>query len=686
MTATLDTAAEGSATPADLVGAVAEVVRLLRADRDWSRAMPAILELLGQRLSVCRVYVFQIHELEDGGLGQTCLFDWAAPGLAALATDPRNVDEAFAVDPLFEEWTARRRRGETIHGHTRDLTGYLRQDFEHQRIKSFLSIPIMVNGAWWGHIGFDDCEVERPWTAGERSVLESVAYLIGNAIELSGSSLVMSEASRQAMLRAALDAIVVVDEESRVLEFNPAAEAMFGHTRTAVLGRRLSDCVVLPELHDGGFRSHLAEGESKMMGRRVESFGLRADGSRIPIELTITEIHVAQRRLFVAYIRDLTERRAAEAEVARQRNALHQSEKMSALGSLLAGIAHELNNPLSVVVGRAIMLEEDCRDPQQQDQLRRLREAAERCSRIAQTFLKMARQNPTARRPTRIDQVVRNAQEMVGYAARSSGVEIRLDLQADLPTTEADADQIVQVVVNLMINAIQAMAANDGPRRLTVRTGVDAFRSHLIIEVEDTGPGIPETIMPRIFEPFFTTKDVGFGTGVGLAVSLGMITSHNGSLTAENRPGGGALFRVSLPVERTTTRLAAPGEPGLSPVVPRGLSVLVVDDEPEVSQLIREILERAGHRVEVADNGAVALDKAETGAFDAVLCDLRMPVLDGRKFRAALALRNPSLADRIVFVTGDHFDQGVDAGFVEGCKVIEKPFRAAEVLAALPQA
>ncbi|WP_181699496.1 hybrid sensor histidine kinase/response regulator [Chthonobacter albigriseus] len=670
----------------DLSGAIADVVRLLRSDRDWTARMPEILALLGNRLNVCRVYLFQIHELADGRLGQTCRHDWSAPGLASLAADPRNVDEAFGVDPLFEEWTARRRRGETIHGHTRDLTGYLRDDFEHQRIKSFLSIPIMVNGLWWGHIGFDDCEVERDWTEAERSVLESVAYLIGNAIELSGSSLVMSEASRQAMLNTALDGIVVIDEESRVLEFNPAAEAMFGHDRASVLGRRLSDCIIPHEErehHEAGFRRYLAGGPSRMMGRRVEANGLKADGSLIPVELTITEIHVAHRRLFVAYLRDLTERRAAEAEVARQRNARYQSEKMSALGSLLAGIAHELNNPLSVVVGRAIMLEEDCRDARQMDQIRRLREAAERCARIAQTFLKMARQSPTARRATRLDQVVHTALEMVGYAARSSGVEVVLDLQPNLPATQADSDQIVQVLVNLMINAVQAMGTVDGPRVLTVRTGMDAFLSHLSIEVEDTGPGVPAALTARIFEPFFTTKDVGMGTGVGLAVSQGMIASHNGSLSVENVPGGGARFRVSLPIE-------APLAPALDTAVPPpakapgGLSVLVVDDEPEVADLIREILTRAGHSVDVAENGKAGLRRTEDRRYDAVFCDLRMPELDGRGFRSALARRDPELADRIVFVTGDHFGQGVDAGFVDGCPVIEKPFRATDVLAALP--
>ncbi|WP_181706148.1 hybrid sensor histidine kinase/response regulator [Chthonobacter rhizosphaerae] len=667
-----------------LAAGIADVVRLLRSSRTWTAHMDEILAGLGRRLRVSRVYLFQIHELPGAGLGQTCLFDWAAPGLAPLATDPRNIDEAVSPDPVFADWTERRRRGEAIMGHTRDLTGYLRADFEHQRILSFLSIPIMVNDAWWGHIGFDDCEREREWTAGERSVLQSVAYLIGSAIELSGSSLMMSEASRLAMLRSALDAIVVIDEESCVLEFNPAAEVLFGYRRDDILGRPLVDAIVPPEMrkaHATGFRRYLAGGESRLLGRRVEMEAVTRAGGRIPIELTVTEIRPNQRRLFVAYVRDLTERKAAEAEAARQRNALHQSEKMSALGSLLAGIAHELNNPLSVVVGRAVMLEEDCADDRQRDQLRRLREAAERCSRIAQTFLKMARHNPVSRRAVALDEPIRAALDMVAYAARSSGVTVALELDPGLPAVDADPDQIVQVVVNLAVNAVQAMGSGHGPRLLTVRTASGPEPGEASVLVLDTGPGIPDEVMPRIFEPFFTTKAVGAGTGVGLAVSHAMVSAHGGSLTAGNRPEGGAWFRMTLPAAAPGALAAGSAAPA-RPAAPGGRAVLVVDDEPAVADLLRDILERAGHRVTLAENGEAGLARTSETAFDVVFCDLRMPVMDGRRFRETLAVTQPALARRVVFVTGDHFGSGADAAALDA-PVIEKPFRAADVLAAL---
>ncbi len=668
-----------------LAGVIAEVVRILRGDRDWTARMGDVLALIGRRLAVDRVYVFQIHEVPGVGLGQTCRFDWAGEGLHSLTEDPRNTDEAVSADPLFADWTERRRRGESISGHTRELEGYLREDFEFQRIKSFLSIPIMVNGNWWGHVGVDDCARERDWTGGERSVLESVAFLIGNAIELSGSSLVMSEASRLAMLRAALDGIVVIDEASCVLEFNPAAESMFGMRRADVLGRHIGACIV-PEHHRAahahGFNRYLAGGQSRMLNRRVETEGRRADGSLMPIELTVTEIVVERRRLFVAYVRDLTERKAAEAEAARQRNALYQSEKMSALGSLLAGIAHELNNPLSVVVGRAIMLEEDCEDPRQCDQLRRLREAAERCGRISQTFLKMARQTPSDRRPTRLGEVVLSALEIVGYAARTSGAAVELDLSPDLPEVMADGDQMVQVLVNLTINAVQAMEGADGARRLLVRTRADAATGMVLVEVEDSGPGIPPEVMPRIFEPFFTTKPVGVGTGVGLAVSYGMVAGHGGTLSAENLAAGGARFTMALP---TASKAGADPAPVRDePASASGLAVLVVDDEPEVALLLSDVLARAGHRVTTAESGLEALERTAGQRFDAIFCDLKMPRMDGPSFRQALKQRGDHARVPFVFVTGDHLGN-TPADRLDGCPVIGKPFRPADVLAALPK-
>jgi PAS domain S-box-containing protein len=667
------------ASPAFLI---ADAAMRFRTTRNWRDHIDSIMAQVGQGLGVSRVYLYQVHELEDGGLGQTCQADWAAPGLNSLTSDQRNIKERIIDDdPVWQDWCRRRRRGEMVEVHTRDLTGYLREDFEYQKVKSFLSFPIWVNGSWWGHVGFDDCVKERAWTVAEKSVLRTLGYLIGDAVELSSSSLVMSEATRLAMLNTAPDGIIVVDEAGAVLDFNPAAERIFGLARNAVIGRRVMETLVPRDRRRGFARllRRLQTGRAKRaLGRRTEIELANANGVPVPIELALTEIKHTGRRLFVAYIRDLTLQRKTEAEVARQREELHQSEKMTAFGSLLAGVAHELNNPLSVVVGRAIMLEEDAKDPDLREKLRKLRDAAERCAKVSKTFLAMARQSPAVHAPTSLNNVILSALDLVSYALRSGGVRVRLDLDETLPEVTADADQLVQVFVNLFVNAEHAMRETFEDRVLTVTSG--SLDGAVFADVRDTGQGIKAEVLPRIFEPFFTTKSVGVGTGMGLAVSFGMVAAHGGSIEALPQPAGeGACFRVTLP--RNSNSAVIQKLAGEAPrIEPK--RVLVVDDEPEVVSLLRDILERAGHQVEHAEHGLEALARVSKSSYDAIFCDLRMPGLDGRSLRAKLLADYPGYKNRMIFVTGDLLGSA-QTGDIDGCPVIEKPFHSRAILSGL---
>src|SRR5690606_27194541 len=190
--------------------------------------------------------------------------------------------------------------------------------------------------------------------------------------------------------------------------------------------------------------------------------------TQFPVELAIQEVKAAGRTWFCAYLRDLSELRSAEAEVTRQRERLHQAEKMSALGSLLAGVAHELNNPLSVVVAQSTLLREQAKDPAVQNRAERIHAAAARCGRIVKSFLALVRQQPPMRREVDLNEAVLAALEMTAYGLRSSGIEVERRLDPDLPIIEADADQVGQVVVNLLVNAQQAMADRPTPRRLVV--------------------------------------------------------------------------------------------------------------------------------------------------------------------------------------------------------------------------
>ncbi|WP_280151182.1 response regulator [Piscinibacter sp. XHJ-5] len=376
----------------------------------------------------------------------------------------------------------------------------------------------------------------------------------------------------------------------------------------------------------------------------------------------------------------LTSLLRAEQELARQRESLHQNEKLSALGGLLAGVAHELNNPLAVVVGRAMQLEERAASIGDRAIATRIVQAAERCARIVRTFLAMARRQESLREPTDVNDVIVDALDVLAYTLQSGGVQVQTQLQAGLPHAMADAGQLGQVFLNLFTNAHQAMAATDGPRLLCVRSGLASDGDTLLIEVADTGPGIAPDIAARVFEPFFTTKAVGEGTGVGLSVSLGIVQSHGGSLRLETHGSPGARFVVTLPACRSRQPVHA--LPCRTAAATRGARVLVVDDEREIAEVLRDILVHAGHRVAMAHSGAQALAHLDTHGADLVLTDLKMPGMDGPALYREIRSRHPHLLQRVIAITGDTLGT-VAREFVEATRVpvIDKPFAPQEVLA-----
>ncbi|HET8645950.1 MAG TPA: PAS domain S-box protein, partial [Vicinamibacteria bacterium] len=310
-----------------------------------------------------------------------------------------------------------------------------------------------------------------------------------------------SQAAQWAIVNAALDAVVTIDERGRIVDFNPAAEAAFGFARAEVVGRSLAETIVPDEfraVHQQGLARYVAGGAPRVLGRRIEISARRKDGSTIPVELAITEVTVEGRRLFTAYLRDLSARKAAEAELERQREVLHQREKMAALGSLLAGVAHELNNPLSIVVGQAQFLLETAADAEASARAGKIQSAAERCVRIVRTFLAMARNQEPGRHEVDLNEVVGRTLALLDYGLRTAGVAVRLDLAADLPPVLADADQLQNVVANILINAQQALQEHAEPRVVAVTTRAEP--GDLVrLAVADNGPGVPDLVRPRIF-------------------------------------------------------------------------------------------------------------------------------------------------------------------------------------------
>jgi len=325
-----------------------------------------------------------------------------------------------------------------------------------------------------------------------------------------------------------------------------------------------------------------------------------------------------------------------------------------------------------VVVARAIMLEEESY-PAAQAAASKIRIAAERCARIVRTFLAMARQQPPERGAVMITDVVSAALDITAYTVRTSSIDVTLDLAQDIPPILADADQLHQVLLNLIINAQQVLQDWPAPRRICVSGRFDSATDRVLITVADNGPGIPEHLRGRIFEPYFTTKPTGMGTGVGLAVSFGIVEAHGGKLTLDCPADGGAVFTIELPVYAADTAGADAGASREASASPR--RILVVDDEPEIRETLAEILSGAQHNVITAGSGREALERMEAEHYDVILTDIRMPDLDGRSLYQEIEQRWPEQAGRVVFVTGDTLASTLHEFATEcGRPVIEKPF------------
>ncbi|MEJ6783374.1 PAS domain S-box protein [Aminobacter sp. Piv2-1] len=672
-----------SGTPSPTLVA-AQIVRRLRQAPDWQLEIDRILECLAAAFAGHRAILFRLRDLPGQGFAQSIAAYWVDPNIDEIAAPPTTINQAIVdSDPLLERLAEEGRQGKMFAGLTRDLTGFLRTDFENQHIKSFLSVALSAHGHLWGTLAVNDCVMEREWTDDEVAALEIIAAALGDAVERSQSEYHVSEIIRRTMLQSSLDAIMVIDETGSIIEFNPAAEKMYGWSRDEILGKDLLDTVI-PSYYRKGYcngADYMAGRGAPMVGQRLETVTQNAAGEIIPIELTANEMRLADRRLFFGSIRDLREKHRAEEEINRQRERLHQNEKMAAMGSLLAGVSHELNNPLAVVVAQSTLLHEFASDTQTKLRAEKVRAAAERCGRIVKSFLGMVRLHPTTQAETDLNQVVRAALEVTAYGARSSGIGIDTEFAAGPLMVMADADHMTQVAANFLVNSQHALAGISGDRIIQVRT----FRTAgggAGFSVEDSGPGIAEEIRGRVFESYFTTKPIGVGTGIGLSISKSIVDRHNGRIWFEPAEPTGARFLVELPAmgaDRYAIAESAPKSSGLRHAV-------IIDDEPDVAGSLSDILELMGVKARIVSTWTSMADALGEGAVDIVFSDLRMPDRSGITILREIVAKRPEMAQRFVLVTGDLIGAKAEIEQLPASlrpHILEKPFSTFDVRSAL---
>lgn len=414
---------------------------------------------------------------------------------------------------------------------------------------------------------------------------------------------------------------------------------------------------------------------------RIDDFEftcIRADGTPFPASISARLIEYRNEDVMVTSILDLSHEIEMQRKLAEQREHIFQAEKMSALGELLAGVAHELNNPLSVVVGHALMLSDEDIAPETLRRVEKISEAAERCAKIVKSFLAMARQQPTRLVPIDMTDTLELAINALRNGADELATEIETDFAPDLPPVRGDAHQIAQVLINLITNADQAIRESGKGNVIRVTAKNDLPASVIEITVADNGPGIPDEVQTRVFDPLFTTKPVGSGTGIGLALCHRIVTAHSGQIKVMPDKGKGAVILVRLPTT-TDGDVGQPVQP-IDDVAPSKGRILVVDDEADVSDLIREILIRDGYQVEVAAAAETALELVDQKDFTLILTDLNMPGIGGRGLYETLLRKRPALSQRVGFVTGDTMSPQA-RGFLDGAgrPYLEKPIAPAEL-------
>jgi signal transduction histidine kinase len=365
---------------------------------------------------------------------------------------------------------------------------------------------------------------------------------------------------------------------------------------------------------------------------------------------------------------------------------LVQSEKLSAVGEFVAGVAHELNNPLAAVMGFSEILRDTGIDSPYGRQLELIYKAAQRCHKIVQSLLSFARRHQPERKPVSINELVESVLDIVAYPLRTGNIEVVTALDKNLPQIMADGHQIQQVMLNIINNARQAIEAHQASGK--IRISSSATEMNVRITIHDSGPGISPENLRRIFDPFFTTKEVGKGTGLGLSLCYGIIKEHGGNIYAESPPGGGAAFIIELPAFRDAVNpAAAPAVPSaekLNPHEGKGKRVLVIDDEAAILQLVAESLRRTGFHVDTVADGRIALQRLKNDKYDVTLCDWKMPGLNGQDVYEQLQTFNPDLCKRMIFITGDVINERMRE-FLQSQErpCLSKPFVIGDLRAAI---
>ena len=380
---------------------------------------------------------------------------------------------------------------------------------------------------------------------------------------------------------------------------------------------------------------------------------------------------------FIGIARDITEQKQAEQEKRRLEERAQIASRLAAVGEMAAGIAHEINNPLTGVLGFAELIMEKENIPDDiKENLVMIADGSQRVANIVKRLLTFARQSKPVKTLANLNELIENTIKLREYVLKTNSINVVTIFDPELPWSVVDPGQLQQVFLNLIVNAEQAMKKAHGKGTLTITT--EKLDNMLHISFQDDGPGIAKENMTHMFEPFFTTKAPGEGTGLGLSLSRSIVLEHDGKMSVESEVGKGATFVVELPMIE-----ALPGEEEtpapasrIKPVVAHNARILVVDDEPTIRDLLEKVLTKMGFRVDLTADAGIALDKIHAGEiYDLIITDIRMPGMSGIELYSRIMEKAPEMKDRIVFITGDVMGVDIKTFLIQNkLPYLAKPF------------
>ncbi len=658
--ALLETLAERVATTAEMIRAHDEVRRALESNNrllEVSAAINAELGMLEVLRAICEAATWtsaairaaiSVVGTQTGEFAFTC----------AASSDGYAPREEDATDALAQRVL---REGTHLFVSLGDEDWPGDDTEDRAAVRSAVAVPLLFGSDALGVLSVRrdqaDTLTDQDWLALE--LLASQATLaIRNEALLSKAR--QSEELYRDLFELSGVPMLVYGRDGVIEMVNRAFELLTGYERDELLGN-----TSVFDLMEPGERARLYEihrrywaGE-KRLDQMHEIRAMMKDGETRFLEAMLHRM--PSRESVTAVLIDRTEPRQLQRQ-------LIQSEKAAALGQLVSGVAHELNNPLTTILGYAQLLQDDD-NPEVADEAALIEREARRSQRIIEGLLSFARERAVRFTPTDVNEAVLEAVRIPEYAMKVDDIDLSLDLAPDLPITSADPHQLVQVFLNIINNAHFAMRGTGG--RLSIATRL--VEGVIEVEISDSGPGMAEAEARRAFDPFFTTKDVNEGTGMGLSVSEGIVRRHNGSIELQTAPGEGATFIVRLPVRTAGEGEEEPEAPAPIPVAP--VRVLVVDDERPLLDLVYKALTALGHTVDTAASARRALSLLEENTYDVILSDLRMPGMSGTDFHRRVLERWPELADSFVIVTGDTMALETSALLKRSdVRVMRKPF------------